>query len=148
MCVQTDRVLTECVFVAILLPLTSPHQPCGSFCQPGLTPPCSCCLPSVSPLIPSVPPVFDPALSHYLLQVFHPFSPLLFLLFTHPPSLAPLTFLSCLPSSAWLPVSYHVVLITHDILTFVLCKIYFLVHIHWNHYLFPVDSLFLPNRSQ
>lgn len=72
---QTDRVLTECVFVAILLPLTSPRQTCGSFCQPRLTPLCSYCLPFVSPLFPSFPPVFVPALSHSLLQVFYPFSP-------------------------------------------------------------------------
>lgn len=146
---QTDRVLTECVFVAILLPLTSPHQPCGSFCQPGLTPPCFLLFAFRLPTRPlGSPPSLIPLCPILWCRSFTPFPRSCFscLHTLHP--FAPLTFLSCLPSSAWLPLSYHVVLITHDILTFVLCEVYFLVHIPWNHYLFPVDFLFLPNRSQ
>lgn len=43
------------VFVAILLPLTSPCQTSGSFCQPRLTPLCPHCWPSVSPFSPLFP---------------------------------------------------------------------------------------------
>lgn len=46
------------VFVAILLPLTSPCQTSGSFCQPRLTPLCPHCWPSVSPLSPLLPLFF------------------------------------------------------------------------------------------
>lgn len=58
--------------VAILLPLTSPCQTCGSFCQPRLTPLCPHCWLSVSPLLPLLPfisPVFVPLLPHFLLHV-------------------------------------------------------------------------------
>lgn len=103
--------LTECVFVAILLPLTSPCQTCGSFCQPRLTLLCSYCLPFVSPFVPSVPPVFVPALSHSFLQVFSPLS--VSLVYTPSiPSTPYIFFLVCLCTAAILSS----LCTTHDIL--------------------------------
>lgn len=65
------------VFVAILLPLTSPCQTSGSFCQPKLTPLCPHCWPSVSPfspLLPLFPPVFVPPFTCFpLMAAFAPF---------------------------------------------------------------------------